>query len=169
MIRAVEGPLVVQPEIWTLVFNREAATWWASWLAMGRYKHVRAYAYVPFLHVWVFFDPHIGGTDIVIAADGEPANRMIGSWIVNADLVRMRRQDPDESVLSFRWPGVWCEERPRYAFPLLGFCVPAIKRLIGLRYVALRPDALYRLCMRNGGEPFGAVDDGCAEIPAAGP
>lgn len=154
--------MIVQPEIWTLVFNREAKTRWASWLAMGRYKHVRAYAYVPFLHVWVFFDPHIAGTDIVIAADGEPAQRLIGSWIVDADLLRMRRRPPGR---EFCWPGVWCDERAK--FPVLGFCVPAIKRLLGLRYVALRPDALYRLCLRNGGEPFGAID-GRAEIPAAG-
>ncbi len=139
MIRAVAGPLIVQPDTWTLVFNREAATWWASWLALGRYKHVRAYAYVPFLHVWVFYDVNLAGTDIVIAADGEPASKMIESWIENADLLQMKRQGG---------------ARMRALPPLGAWCVPAVKRLLGLQCVALRPDALYRHCLRNGGIPF---------------
>lgn len=149
MISVIDGPLIVRAEMWTLVFNREAKTRWASWLAMGRYKHVRAYAYVPFLHVWVFFDPHIGGTDMFFAADGEPAQRMIGSWIVNADLIRLRRQ-----------PG-------KNGPPVLGFCVQAIKRLMGLQCLAMRPDALYRHCITLGGEPFEAVD-GCPAISSPG-
>jgi len=145
MIILSTGPLICQPKNWTLVFNRRSATRWAAWLAMGRYKHVRAYAYVPYLHVWVFFDPKLSGIDIIIAADGEPANTMIAAWIFNADLVRMQR--------SPKYPG----------FPLLGFCVPAIKRLLGLRCVSLRPDALYAYCLKNGGVPFEGLD-GTSEI-----
>lgn len=148
MIILSTGPLICQPAIWTVVFNRRAATRWASWLAMGTYKHVRAYAYVPYLHVWVFFDPKLSGTDIIVAADGEPANAMITSWIKDADLLRMRRCG-------------W-----RAGFPLFGFCVPAIKRLLGLRCVSLRPDALYRFCLRNGGQPFEGAN-GIAELRAA--
>lgn len=146
MIEVATGPLVIQPETWTLVFSREAATWWTGILALGRYKHVRAYAYVPFLHVWIFYDVHLRGTDIVIAADGEPANRMISTWIRNADLVVMRRRAVDHRSI-----------------PAFGFCVPAIKRLLGLRCVSLRPDALYRHCLANGGQPFEGMD-GNAEI-----
>lgn len=142
MISLVEGPLVVQPQIWTLVFSREATSRLRSWLAFGRYKHVRAFAYVPFLHVWVFYDVHLSGTDIFIAADGEPAQRLIAQWIVKADLVRMRRLPGDRKASLF-----------------FGFCVPAIKRLIGLRCVSLRPDALYRQCLKHGATPFEAVDE----------
>lgn len=140
MISAVSGPLIVQPEFWTVVFSRETSTRWVSWLALGRYKHVRAYAYVPFLHVWVFFDPHIGGTDIVIAADGAPAQAMIASWIERADLVRVRRV------------------AARRRFPVLGFCVPAIRRLLGIPGGALRPDAFFAECLAHGGTPFEAMD-----------
>lgn len=148
MITAVPGPLIVQPEYWTLVFNRKSATRWAGWLALGRYKHVRAYAYVPFLHVWVFYDVRLGGTDIIVAADGEPANALISSWIQDADLVRMRRRPPSRRV------------------PVLGFCVPAIKRLLGIPCGALRVDALRAWCLANGGEPFEGAN-GRAEVPAS--
>lgn len=156
MIRAIEGPLAVSPESWTLVFDRAASSRWLGFLAFGRLKHVRAFAYVPFLHVWVFYDPHFWGTEIVIAADGEAANRMIGKWITNADLLRMPRSSSG---------------LPRFGF----WCVPMIKSLIGFRSWALRPDALYRACVRSGATPFGAVrcaptapgaipEDGCARV-----
>jgi hypothetical protein len=137
---AVTGPLISQPVNWMLVFDREASCWWASAMALGRFKHVRAFGYVPFLHVWVFFDPHLAGTEVVIAADGEPAQALIQRWIVNADVIRMpARRDG------------------RRRMAVLGFCVPTIKRLMGLRCGALRPDGLHRYCLRNGGERFDAV------------
>lgn len=147
MIRAIEGPLIVQPRSWTLVFNREASSRWFGALVPGRYKHVRAYAYVPFLHVWVFYDPDFRGTDIIVAADGEPAKRLIASWTVKADLMMMRVTD--------------ARARPRIGF----WCVPMIKSLIGLRSSALRPDGLWADCLANGGEPFESPD-GCTGIQA---
>lgn len=138
MITAFTGPLIVAPRAWTLVFDRGAASWWTSLIALGRHKHVRAYAYVPFLHVWVFFDPAFAGTTITIAANSE-AERMIGSWVVNADLVAVT------------------VSRETRGLPVLGFCVPAIKRLLGIRSRALRPSALYRHVMVHGGKPLEAV------------
>lgn len=142
MIGVVAGPLIVEPDTWVLVFDRVASSRWTSWLALGKYKHVRAYAYVRFLHVWVFFDVDMGRTYIFHAADGEPARQVIEHWISpGADLMRFKRL-PTKT----RGP------------PILGFCVPAVKRLIGLQCVALRPDALYRQCLRHGGVPFEAGD-----------
>jgi hypothetical protein len=137
MITAVTGPLIVEPRLWTLVFDREAASWWASLIAFGRHKHVRAYAYVPFLHVWVFFDPAFSGTRIILANNSE-AERMIASWSVNADLVAVT------------------VSRETIGPAILGFCVPQIKRLLGIRCRALRCDALYRHCLANGGQPLEA-------------
>lgn len=139
MITAIAGPLVVEPSVWVVVFNRTAATWWAGWLAFGQYKHVRAYAYVPFLHVWVFVDPNLMGIDVLIAADGAPARAMISAWIDNADLVKVRAQRDG-----------------RRRFPLFGWCVPVIARLTGVPSGALRADAFFRDCLRYGGEPFEA-------------
>lgn len=148
MIDVITGPLVVQPQVWTLVFSRVAFTRWAGWLAFGRYKHVRAYAYVPFLHVWIFYDVHLRGTDLFLAADGAPAQDVIRVWTRDADLISMR------SV-----------SRETIKTPFLGFCVPAMKSLLGIRSSALRPDTLYRHCLANGGVPFETAN-GCAAIPA---
>lgn len=148
MIEAIPGPLVSQPVVWNLVFERKSLSWW-SHLAMGRYKHVRAYGYVPFLHVWQFVDVGLRGFDVFIAADGAPANAVIEAWIEDADIL----------VMTPRRDGV-------RRLPLFGFCVPAIKRLLGLRCVVARPDAFYRYCLRNGAQPFEA-NDGRAEIQPA--
>lgn len=139
MIAVLTGPLIVRPRAWTLVFAREADSWWASLVAFGRHKHVRAYAYVPFLHVWVFFDPAFSGTSITLTANSE-AERLIAAWSVDADLVSVLA--PQERVMP---PAV------------LGFCVPQIKRLVGIRSRALRPSGLFRHCLRVG-QPIGATD-----------
>lgn len=152
MITALSGPLVVEPEWWTVVFHREAATRWASWLAWGKYKHVSAYAYVPFLHVWVFYDVQLAGVRIVLAADGPPAHEAIQRVIAGADLVKIRRRPlPNSPFLP----------------PLAGWCVPSIRRLLGVSGCALRPDGFYRDCLANGGVPFETRDEH-SEIPAAG-
>lgn len=160
MIQVSILPLIIDPPIWTLVFGTKSTRPWLDRLIVGKYKHVRAFAYVPGLHVWVFYDVHVGGTDIIVAADGEPAQRLIGGWMQDADLIRMPR------MKHGTFP------------PTLGFCVPAIKRLIGLRSGALRPSALYRDCLANGGTPFNEAARGRtastpnaseSAIPAASP
>ena len=154
MFTAITGPLIVEPVNWTVVFSRRARTRLQHFLVIGRYKHVRAYAYVPFLHVWVFYDVHLRGTSIVVAADGEPANRMIAVWIEDADLVRI-----SANKAAFN----------RFSWPILGFCVPAMKRLLGIRSAGtLRPDRFYQDCLRNGGVPFEA-DHGHTVSPAIRP
>ena len=141
LVDLIAGPLIVEPVNWTVVFSRRARTRLQHLLIIGRYKHVRAYAYVPFLHVWVFYDVHLRGTSIVVAADGPPANQMIAIWIEDADLVQ----------ISVNKDGI-----NRLSWPILGFCVPAMKRLLGIRSGTLRPDGFYRDCLRNGGVPFEA-------------
>lgn len=146
MIDVVFGPLVSSPPTWNLVFNRRAATWWVPWLALGRYQHVRAYGYVPFLHIWQFVDVGVRGFNVFNAADGPAANSIISEWIADADVIEIApRRDSVKRL------------------PLLGFCVPAMKRLIGARCSALRPDAFASWCLRNGGVPFEAIDGRCKD------
>lgn len=105
-----------------------------SFIAFGKYKHVRAFGYVPFLHVWVFFDPcWRNGIRIAVAADGVAANAMIGEWVEGADIIRIAQ----------------CESAR--GMPILGWCVPSVRRLIGIRSRALRPDTLYQDCLLAGG------------------
>lgn len=143
MITAIQGPLIYQPEQWVLVFDRKPLNWWLGWLVWGKYKHVRAYGYVPFLHVWLFYDATFAGIEMWVAADGEPARAMIGKWIAgDTTLVLMpRRAHANRSTFT----------------AMSGWCVPAVKRLIGLRSSALRASSLFADCMRpeNGGRLYG--------------
>lgn len=139
MIRAIEIPPVVQPQVWNLIFNRRPTTRWQGWIVPGEFKHVRAYAYVPGMHVWVFYDPHIAATDIFLARDGVHAG-IVKVWLAS-----------DGEQISMK-----LHEQRRRWFPPLFYCVPAIKHLLGLRCVAATPDALYRFCLKNGGMPFEA-------------
>lgn len=138
------APFACEPQVWTLCFSRKASTRLRSLVAFGRYKHVRAYAYLPGMKAWLFYDVHLGGTTLAVVPDGDVALAVIGEWMLDADLVRIRHGNS----IGFPLPGFWC--------------VPAMKHLIGSRSCALRPSALYRWCLRHGGEPF----DGCAEVPA---
>lgn len=141
MITAIHGPLIYQPEQWVLVFDRKPANRWIGWLVWGEYKHVRAYGYVPFLHVWIFQTANLAGIEVWVAADGEPARAMIGQWTAG----------DTERMLMPRRPHA--NRSPFLA--LSGWCVPHVKRLIGLRSSALRPSSLFADCLRNGGRLYG--------------
>jgi hypothetical protein len=154
------GPLPIDsigsPSRWLLVFNCKATNWFYRLIAMGRYKHVRAFGYVADCDVYVFYDVQpLEGTTIQIAR-GDAARRLMLEWTIDADVLAV------ESSVSreIRWP-----------VPFL--CTTTIASLIGLRCVALtlRPDALYRHCLRNGATVVHG-QAGCATSPArpdAGP
>jgi hypothetical protein len=129
----------IEPERWVLVFQRESKVWWVRWLARGRYRHVAAYAYLPGFKAWLIYDVNMIRTSIAVVPDGDEALGWLYELTKDADLMAFRRQ-----------PGA-----ARTA-PLLGWCVPAIKHLIGLRSGALRPDTLFRDCLAAGGQPLDA-------------
>jgi len=151
MIAAITGPLVVQPQCWQVVFSRELSSRrWVNWLAWGEFKHVSAYAYVPFLHVWVFFDPHFRGTDIIVAAEGDPALAMISSRIRDAAVISVRRR-PNPVVTQG-------------SLPLLGYCVPTVRRLVGVPGRTLSVSGFYLDCLACGGIPLVEANDGRPKI-----
>lgn len=134
MITVTTGPLVVQPACWQVVFSRETSRRWVRALAAGEFKHVSAYAYVPFLHVWVFYDPYVA--EIIVAADGDPALAMISSRVKNAAVVSVKSRIPKN-----------------YSnLPILGHCVPAIRRLVGISGRSLTPSGFFKECLAQGGE-----------------
>lgn len=141
-----------EPSSWLLVFNHEASTRWRSFIAFGRFKHVWAVAYIPDCKSWLVYDVHLDGTMMGLVPDGEPFREFFGrqtQGMRKATLLRMPKagKGRERPIINFR------------PFHRLGFwCVPAIKHLIGVRCSALRPDALYRACLRHGGTPFEAPD-----------
>lgn len=123
-----------EPTHWYVCFCHRAATAWMERLPIGRYKHVRAFGCVAAVNTWVFFDSAFDRTTVKIAR-GEAARQLMAEWLTDSDIVRMamvRRKTM----------------RPR----LGGWCVPAVKHLLGISSGALRPDALWRDCLRLGGE-----------------
>lgn len=130
----------LEPQFWVLVFSRVAHQPWQRYCVPGRYKHVRAYAYLPATQTWLFYDVHLHRTQILVVPDCDAALGILALWQRDADLLRMRRRD--DARIFFRI-GFWC--------------VPAMKHLIGLRSGALRPDALWRDCVRAGAERIGSA------------
>lgn len=138
----------VEPQRWTLVFHRSAQNWVFSLIALGHFKHVSAFAWLPELKVWLVYDVTFRRTRLVVLPDTQESKSLICDVIRGNALVSMTvRHD---------------------AFPIMRlglFCTTAIKHLIGLRSGALRPDALFRLCVAEGGE---LSDDAAQSHPATG-
>lgn len=125
-----------EPVEWFVVFHRKAASRLFSMLAAGEFKHVSAIGYCPGFKVWLLYDVQWSGTRLrVISHDA--AKKAVAEWSGDCDIVKISRRS----------------HNPR--FLRLGFtCVSAVKHLLSLRCVAMRPDALYRHIIRNGGTPI---------------
>lgn len=141
-----------EPTTWCVVFNLEAEAGWARWVP-GRFKHVRAFAFVPATGIWLFYDVHFGGTQIFAVAGD--------------------RDDPKvkAAIYSFIGPSgssyvVGMSRLParRRLFPWSNWCTSSLRHLLNLPGGALRPDAFYRDCLANGGTPFEADDGRRTEI-----
>lgn len=127
-------PTAIEPPQWVLAFHRSAARRWTGWLACGRYKHVSAFAYLPEIGLWLWFDVCLDGTHLVALPDSEAGRREIAVWTADADYLRVPRRPARRVILA-----------PFY-------CVAAVRHLVGVPGGALRPDGLWRDCLRNGGE-----------------
>jgi hypothetical protein len=127
-------PGVGEPQRWILCFSQTCATPWLNRLPVGRFKHVRAFGCVPALNTWLFYDPALDRSSMTIAR-GESARILMANWLRVSEAIEMPMVKRNSMV-------------PRIG----GWCVPAIKHLVGIRGGALRPDALWRECLRQGGE-----------------
>ncbi|MDB5937588.1 MAG: hypothetical protein JWQ01_4932 [Massilia sp.] len=128
-------PVSIEPTQWNVVFHPTAATPWMNRVPIGRFKHVSAFAYLAGIKGWLVYDVQLDGTRLVVLPDIPESMDVIGRLTDGCDIISMRRGDAGSTGWRL---GFWC--------------VPAIKHLIGLRSGALRPDALRRDCLRNGGE-----------------
>lgn len=123
-----------EPARWTIVFHRKAANRFFSIIAFGEFKHVSAFAWIPDLRIWLTFDAGFRRTKIVALPDTDESKALICGLIAGNAIVTMPVRDD--------------------ALPLMRlglFCTTAVKHLIGLNSSALRPDALFRHCIAQGG------------------
>lgn len=142
-----------EPPFWCVVFNVEGASGWASWVP-GRFKHVRAYGFIPKTRLWLFYDVSFSGTKLMAIPDGPDAKAAIWSFI----------GPPGKSCII----GLAKLPQRKRGFPWSNWCTSALRHLLNLPGRALRPDAFYRDCLDNGGMPFEA-DDGRTAVPGPTP
>jgi hypothetical protein len=124
----------IEARRWTVVFHRKAENRFFGLIAFGKFKHVSAFAWIPELGIWTFYDVGFRRSRITHFADGHGARQAIGA------------------IMAGNY-GVTVEAK-NDALPLvrLGFfCTTGVKHLIGLRSGALRPDALFRHLVASGG------------------
>ena len=126
-------PEASEPYAWIVIFNPVSDSRLIRTICFGRFKHVAAVAYVPDIRVWVTYDVGFFGTRITMVPKGQ--EHQFNNWIEGCTLVVMMKKN-------------FMRKSP----PVFGWCVPAIKRLIGVKSSALRPDALYRHYLRDGGK-----------------
>lgn len=133
MIKLVPLHAAGTPSRWILAFARRSTSRWVNRVP-GKYKHVMAMGYVAEMDSWVFFDWRLGHADIY-AARGDGAKQLMAHYADGADLLGMpARRDRSAAIRC----GLWC--------------VPSVKHLVGIRGGALRADALWRDCLRQGAE-----------------
>jgi hypothetical protein len=119
---------------WTVVFHRKAENWFFSAIALGRFKHVSALAWIPELGQWWVYDVGFRRTRLKVLEDGPTAVNIVAAIIKGNATVTV---DVREDQLPWMRLGM--------------FCTTAVSHLIGVRCAALRPDALYRHLIASGG------------------
>lgn len=123
---------------WFIAFHSERPpTWWLRAVNRGRFTHAAAFAYSQPTRTWLFFDPNMYGTRIVLAP--EPADKLIWQATRTATVLKINRR----SGQKLRLRPVFC-------------CTSAIRHLLNLPggegLSALSVDALWRDCLRHGAE-----------------
>jgi hypothetical protein len=138
----------IEARRWTVVFHREASNLFFSLIALGHFKHVSALAWIPELDQWWIYDVGFRRTRLKVLVDGPNAQATIAAIIKDNATVTIDVRD---------------DQLPWMRLGL--FCTSAVSHLLGLRTGALRPDALYRHLVRNGGV---VRDNGAETAPTGG-
>lgn len=126
------SPKWAVPSEWYVCFYRWSPYRWIRRLALGRRKHVSAFGFVEAAQCWVFVEVTLGDTQISVVPD-HLSQGLMARFMFGADVVKMKPLD--RATVK---PGYWC--------------VPVVAHILGLPGCALRPDALFRQCLRHGGE-----------------
>jgi len=124
----------IEARRWTVVFHRTSPHWFFRIIALGHFKHVSAMAWIPELSQWWVYDVGFRRTSLKVLVDGPNAAAVIAAIV----------KDNATVTIDAREDGV-----PWMRIGL--FCTTAVSHLIGLTCGALRPDALFRHLVAQGG------------------
>lgn len=122
----------IEARRWTVVFHRRAENWFFSLIALGHFKHVSAFAWLPEFGLWVFYDVGFRRTRIMHLADGVPAHATIAALVDGNEVITIETRNDSLPLIRLGM-----------------FCTTAVAHLVGIRSSALRPDAFYRVCQRS--------------------
>lgn len=133
----------IEARRWTVVFHRKAENRFFAAIALGEFKHVSAFAFIPELGIWTIYDVGFRRTRLTHLADTDHAKTILAHIVKGNCIVTVEAQDDNLPLMR---AGL--------------FCTTAIKHLIGVRSSALRPDRLFRHLVAQGGV---VCDDGSRE------
>jgi hypothetical protein len=146
-------PFGIEAARWTVVFHRQAENRFFSMIALGHFKHVSALAWIPELSQWWVYDVGFRRTRLKVLVDGPSAQSIIAAIVTGNATVTIEVRDDN---LPWMRLGL--------------FCTTAVSHLIGVRCGALRPDALFRHLVAQGGVvrddgPIQCAPDSCRSEP----
>lgn len=127
-------PYGIEARRWTVVFHRKAENRFFDVIAMGHFKHVSAFAWLPEAGHWLIYDVGFRRTRLQMLADTEAAKAVLAAIVTGNATVTI---DVREDELPWMRLGM--------------FCTSAVAHLVGIRSGALRPDTLYRHLVAKGG------------------
>lgn len=136
-IREEDARFLTRPAFWHVAFIRDETEHLIDLISPKGFRHVLCYGYVMEFGAWIVVDPSIRKNDIHLIKEGGPmAEFLWGLMGRGATVVRMPSREQAAPIDS--------------ALPAT--CVNIVKRTIGIRSGALRPIALYRDLLADGGE-----------------
>jgi hypothetical protein len=147
VVREVPG-FGIEARRWTVVFHRKAENRFFDVIAMGEFKHVSAFAFIPELGIWILYDVGFRRTRIELLAETDHARTILANIVKGNAIVTI---ETSERALPLMRLGM--------------FCTTAVAHLIGVRSRALRPDRLFRHLVAAGGV---VIDDAVREAPDRG-
>lgn len=120
---------------WFLAFRTDTGDPIARFLTRGqRFRHVSCFGFVHPAGCWTFYDWNLASTMLSVVPEAL-ADEALAYAIDGATIVR------------FVPPAVIWRSNPKLGF----WCVTSVAHLTGVRSSALRPDALFRDCVAQGG------------------
>lgn len=119
-----------RPAEWHIVFLRRTNVWWLNWIVPGRFKHVRAFGYVPETDCWIFYE--VGFQTTIRIGRGLSVPGLIASWVGDGEVLIVRATPADRTRT------------------VVFTCTSAMANLIGAPVRCVAPDVLHEHCLRHG-------------------